>query len=65
VVDKNLSKTCSLILCDRIAEIELWEQHYSIYDEYDVIVITGDTKVTEDKVLLEDALVSNKPTIII
>jgi superfamily II DNA or RNA helicase len=28
-------------------------------------VITGDTKVTEDKVLLEDALVSNKPTIII
>jgi len=64
-VVQNLSKQCSLILCDRISEIQLWEDYFSIYDDYDIITITGETKISDDKVLLEEALVSDKPTIII
>lgn len=64
-VSFNLSKKCSLILCDRISEIKQWERHFSIYDEYTLIVITWETKISEDKKLLDDALNIGKPIIII
>ena len=65
VVVSKLSKKCSLILCDRIAEINEWEKHFDIYDEYNLIIITGETKVSDDKLQLEEALVSDKPIIIV
>jgi superfamily II DNA or RNA helicase len=65
VISTNLSDKCSLILCDRIAEMDLWEEYFEIYDEYNIIVIKWDTKITDDKRQLEEALISNKPIIII
>lgn len=61
----NLSKKCSLILCDRISEINEWKELFSIYDDYSLIVITGETKVSDDKERLDQALQDSKPIVII
>lgn len=62
----NLSKRCSLILCDRLEEIKNWEKLFFEYSHtYYYIVITWETKITDDKIKLEEALKQDKPIVII
>ena len=64
IIQSKLSK-CSLILCDRISEIE---SYYNILNQNNlenIIKITWETKISDDKKQLEESLKNNKPTIII
>lgn len=63
---KNLSKKCSLILCDRLEEIKKWEEILDRYkDYYYVITITWETKIQNDSENLSKSLNQDKPIIII
>lgn len=61
---ENLSDKCSLILCDRVWEIE---DFYNEFDKnkYAVIKITWETKVEDDTQQLNIASQMNKPIIIV
>jgi len=60
---ENLSSKCSLILCDRLEEIERWETQLSDY--FLTIKITWETKIEDDQRQLKEALKQDKPIIII
>ena len=64
-INSHLSSKCSLILCDRLEDIENWNNYYQVIDKFFTIKITGETKVSDDKINLEKALKQNKPIIII
>lgn len=61
---ENLSDKCSLILCDRLEEIKYWAEELKDY-EWNLIKITGQTKIKDDAAALADSLKNWKPTIII
>lgn len=64
-IDNNLSKKCSLILCDRLEEIENYHKYYNENYSHYIIKITGETKIEDDKKQLETALKWDKPILII
>lgn len=61
----NLSDKCSLILCDRISEINSYYLSLFKPKERNVIIITWETKIEDDKKQLEEAKKDGKPIIII
>ena len=62
----NLSEKCSLILCDRLEDIDNWENMLFEYSHsYSIIKITWETKIEDDKEQLDEALKQDKPIIII
>ena len=66
VIEAHASDICSLILCDRLAEIEFWtEKMTKSFPNRNIIVITGQTKVEDDARLLQEARENDMPTIII
>jgi len=64
-VVNNLSKKCSLILCDRLEDIDNWFCFLSELKWHTVIKITWETKIEDDKKQLKDALKLSLPIIII
>ncbi len=64
-IDLNTSDKCSLILCDRLEEIENWYEEFKTYDDFVIIKITWSTQVEDDNKQLKDALKQDKPIIII
>lgn len=66
VIESHASDVCSLILCDRLSEIEFWEEKMkNSFPNRNIVTITGQTKVKDDARLLQEARESDQPTIII
>ena len=61
---ENISDTCSLILCDRLEEIEYWMEQMQDYDG-NLIKITGQTKIKDDSDALKSSLENWKSTLIV
>ena len=65
IVD-NLSKTCSLILCDRLEEIERWNiELWKDLKSHNIVILTWKTKTEDDNKYLQSSKQNGKPTIII
>lgn len=66
VMSSNLSKQCSLILCDRLLEIEWWAEKLSEkFPDMNIVIITWETNTDDDSRNLKESLSNGKNTIII